>query len=146
MAKFSGVVVVVLLFCVVVVLLCVVVVLFCCVVCCCCCVVVLLCPTPEDTNPETLLGRAGRPFGAPLVLGLALLWLWLLWLLLVWTSLDHLPPWTPLRRTAQKFALFLPFPATVSLFLCLSGCLLVVGPPGFHTTAREPQTCTFQGT
>ena len=79
--------------CCVVLCCCCVVLLCCCVVCC--CVVVLLCPTPEDTNPETLLGRACRPFGAPLVLGLALLWLWLLWLLLVWTSLDHLPPDPP---------------------------------------------------
>ena len=56
-----------------------------------------------------------------MLLLLLLLLLWLLWLLLVWTSLDHLPPdpplhWTPLRRTAQNFALFLPFPATVSLW------------------------------
>ena len=45
----------------------------------------------------------------------------LLLLLLLWVGLRR----TALRRTAQNFALFLPFPATVSLFLCLSGCLLV---------------------
>ena len=45
---------------------------------------------------------------------LLLLWLWLL----VWTALSwSRPPLKPaLRRTAQNFALFLPFPITVSLF------------------------------
>ena len=102
--------------------------------------------------------------------------------MLVRTSLDHLPPdpsplhWTPLHRTAQNFALFLPFPATVSLFLCLSGGLLVefwwcfegrnpemctfglsgcrvkpwrphqTGPPGLAHDSPRTQTCTFQGT
>ncbi len=33
--------------------------------------------------------------------------------------------WGPEGWGAQNFALFLPCPATVSLFLCLSGCLLV---------------------
>ena len=33
--------------------------------------------------------------------------------------------WGPEGWEAQNFALFLPFPATVSLFLCLSGGLLV---------------------
>ena len=48
---------------------------------------------------------------------------------------------TPLRRTAQNFALFLPFPATVSLFLCLSGCLLVEFWWCFE--GRNPSMCTF---
>ena len=121
----------------------------------------------------------GERVAPPLVLGLALLWL----CCVVVAGLDFPGPpsagpslhWTPLCRTAQNFALFLPFPATVSLFLCLSGCLLVEfwwcfegrnpemctfgvlglscaspggpvwwGRRGF-TTARELQTCTFQG-
>ena len=48
---------------------------------------------------------------------------------------------TTLRRTAQNFALFLPFPATVSLFLCLSGCLLVEFR--WCLRRRSPQMCTF---
>ena len=47
---------------------------------------------------------------------------------LVWTSRllppDLTLPWTPLRRTARNFALCFPSPTTISLFLCLSGCLL----------------------
>ena len=81
----------------------------------------------------------------------------------------------PKGGEAQNFALFLTFPATVSLFLCLSGGLLVkfwwcfeapgrsnvhvwssravaceprrpglVGPQGFHTTAREPKRAQFR--
>ena len=46
----------------------------------------------------------------------------------------------PPRRTAQNFALFFPSPATS---LILSSAAL--GPPGLHTTARELQTCTFEG-
>ena len=46
--------------------------------------------------------------------------------------------WTPLRRTAQNSALFFPSPATISL-------PAASGPPGLHTTARELQTCTFEG-
>ena len=33
--------------------------------------------------------------------------------------------WGPEGWEAQNFALFFPSPATISLFLCLSGCLLV---------------------
>ena len=33
--------------------------------------------------------------------------------------------WPPFRRTAQNFAFFFPSPASISLFFCLSGCLLV---------------------
>ena len=148
--------VVVVLLCCVVVLCCCFVVLLCCVVLCCvvvwcgvlwcgvvcCCVVVLCCCAQPPNDPKTLLGRVGRPFGAPLVLGLALLWLWLLWLLLVWTSLDHLPPDPPSTgNLGQNFALFLPFPATISLFLCLSGCLLVEFWWCFE--GRNPEMCTF---
>ena len=53
---------------------------------------------------------------------------WLLvvgcWLLVVWTPPDH-PPTSHPPPDRQNFALFLPFPITVSLSLCLSGCLLV---------------------
>ena len=82
--------------------------------------VLLLCCCTQPPKTQTLnLGIGGWPFGAPLVLGLVLLWLWLLWLLLVWTSLDPPPPDRP------KFRSFFPFPATISIFLSLFGCLLV---------------------
>ena len=51
----------------------------------------------------------------------------------------------PLRRTAQNFALFLPFPAIISFFLCLSGCLLVEfwwcfrSPGAAGARARQPE-------
>ena len=48
-----------------------------------------------------------------------------------------------LHRTAQNFALFLPFPATVSLFLCLSGCLLVEFWWCLEAPGRDPQMCMF---
>ena len=41
----------------------------------------------------------------------------------------------------QNFTLFLPFPATVSLFLCLSGCLLVEF--WWCLKRRGPEMCTF---
>ena len=87
------------------------------------CCRVLLCPTPKDPKPG-FVERAGP--SAP-----HLFWVWRCcgcgWFGLPWTTFRRTPPlhWTPLRRTAQNFALFLPFPVTVSLFLCLSGCLLV---------------------
>ena len=49
------------------------------------------------------------------------LWFVLVVWLLVWTTLRR----TPLRRTAQNFALFFPLPSPCRSFLCLSGCLLV---------------------
>ncbi len=62
---------------------------------------------------------------------------------------------TALRRTAQNFALFFPSPATVfilspSLVGLFCGILGGVFEDrsrrrGSHTTARELQTCTFQG-
>ena len=48
---------------------------------------------------------------------------------------------TAFRRTAQNFALFLPFPATVSFFLCLSGCLLVEF--WWCLKCRNPKMCTL---
>ena len=47
----------------------------------------------------------------------------------------------PRRVGAQNFALFLPFPATVSFFLCLSGCLLVEF--WWCLKCRGPEMCTF---
>ena len=47
----------------------------------------------------------------------------------------------PKRWRAQNFALFLPFPATVSLSLCLSGCLLVEF--WWCLKRRGPAMCTF---
>ena len=84
-----------------------------------------------------MLGRAG---GAPLVLGLALLWL-----LLVWTSLDHLtpdpPPLDPPPAGPPKISLFFfPFPPPFRCYpeMCtfgLSGCR--VKPRRPHQT-RQP--------
>ena len=81
---------------------------------CCCCVVVLLCCC----------------VAVQFLLLLCCCFVW--FCLVVVVGLDSArpasarPPSTgALRRTAQNFALFLPFPATVSLFLCLSGGLLV---------------------
>ena len=67
-----------------------------------------------------------------LLCGSVLLWLW------VWTPLDRLPP---VRRTAQNFALFLPFPATVSFFL-LSLEVFSWNFGGVFED-RDPQMCTF---
>ena len=67
--------------------------------------------------------------------------------------------WTALRRTAQNFALFLPFPATVSLFfvslwVSSRGILVVFvwsagavkcARLGSRAVVRELQTCTFDG-
>ena len=47
--------------------------------------------------------------------------------------------WGPEGWGAQNFALFLPFPATISLFLCLSGCLLVE----FWWCLKHRGPCTF---
>ena len=54
-----------------------------------------------------------------------------------WVAQPQLPPPDPLRRTAQIFAVF---PSSSSIFAFSS-----LEPPGFHTTARELQTCTFEG-
>ena len=48
---------------------------------------------------------------------------------------------TTFRQTAQNFALFLPFPATVPLFLCLSGCVLVEF--WWCLRRRNPKMCMF---
>ena len=134
----------VLLFCVVVLLFCVVVVLFCCVVVLCVvvlCVVVCCCAQPLKTLNlawESGRGLTCSGFGVVVVV-----------VVVVVAGLDFPGPpsagpplhWTPLRRTAQNFALFLPFPATVSLFLCLSGGLLVEFWWCFE--GRNPEMCTF---
>ena len=123
----------------------------------------------KDPNPKPCLGERA-PFGAPLVLGLALLWL-----LLVWTSLDHLPPDPPStdlpppdRPKFRSFLYPLPPPSrsfcvSLGVFSLNFGGVFEVqnpsivhvwalglcetsaasGPPGFHTTTRELQTCTF---
>ncbi len=74
---------------------------------------------------------------------------------------------TPLHRTPsagppppdlQNFRAFFPSPATNFALFCLSLCVCSLnfggfcedrdpasGPPGFHTTSRELQTCTFDG-
>ena len=54
---------------------------------------------------------------------------------------------TPLRRTDQNFALFFPLPLPFRSFSLSLWCLLVEFgcSPGFHTTTRELQTCTFEG-
>ena len=60
---------------------------------------------------------------------------------LPWTTFRGTLHSTPLRRTAQFSTLLLPFPATVLLFLCLSGWssrgILVV------FLRPEPEMCTF---
>ena len=43
------------------------------------------------------------------------------------------------------FFLFLFFFFLITLFIFFLFCLLLLSPPGLHTTARELQTCTFQG-
>ena len=49
--------------------------------------------------------------------------------------------WSPEGWGAQNFALFFPPPATVSLFLCLFGCLLVEF--WWCLKRRGPEMCTF---
>ena len=132
------VVVVVLLLCCFVVVLCVVV-LLCCVVCC------VVCPTPKDQTLN-LAWESGPALRGPTCSGFGVV---VVVVVVVVAGLDFPGPpsagpplhWTPLRRTAQNFALFLPFPATVSLFLCLSGCLLVEFWWCFE--GRNPEMCTF---
>ena len=63
-------------------------------------------------------------------------------------SLDHPAPdhlsRTTLRRTAQNFVFFFP-PAPIPFFFSLSlGVFSLIGPPGFHTTAREPKRAHFR--
>ncbi len=60
-----------------------------------------------------------------------------------WASKGGAPKGGPRRVGAQNFALFLPFPATVSLFLCLSGCLLVEF--WWCLKRRDPLMCTGSG-
>ena len=81
----------------------------------------------------------------PFLAVLTLLWLWLLWLLLVWILLDHLAPDHPTTACARppnagptKISLFPSFSLPHFAF---SVSLGVFSPPGFHTTARELQTC-----
>ena len=94
-------------------------------VCCC----VLLHPTPKDPNPEPW--ERGPALRGPAFLGLVLLWLWLLcgccWVGLPWTTFRRTPPpLDPPSAGPPKISLyFFPLPPTISLFLCLSGCLLV---------------------
>ena len=138
LAKFSGVVVVVLLFCVVVVL-------FCCVVVLCCCVVVCCCAQPQKTQTLNLAWESG-----PALRG-HLFWVCVVVVVVVvvvagWTSLDHLPPdppppLDPPPPDRPKCALFLPFSRHRSLFLCLSGCLLVEFWWCFE--GGNPEMCPF---
>ena len=102
----------------------------------------LSCETPKDTP---CLGEGGRPFAAPLVLGLALLWLWLLWLLLVWTSLDHLPPDPPSTGPPSagppKISFF--FFTIPPPFRCFCVSLVFSLNFGGVFEGRNPEMCTF---
>ena len=112
---------------------------------------------PDLTNfRQSILGHRG--FG-PANLGQNQFWPIHLWIWCVsWWGPEG---WGP-KISPFVFPLSLPF----SLFLSLSGCLLnfgqsitgsgwwaprvgaqppALGLPGLHTTARELQTCTFQG-
>ena len=94
--------------------------LFCCVVVCCCCAQPLKTQTLNLAWERPAL-RGPTCSGFDRCCGCSCCGC--CWFGLPWTTFRRTPP--PLDRTAQNFALFLPFPATVSLFLCLSGCLLV---------------------
>ena len=141
----------VLLFCVVVVLLCCVVVLFLLfVVVLCCfvllCVVVCCCAQPLKTQTLNLAWESGRALRDPTCSGFGVV---VVVVVVVVAGLDFPGPpaagpplhWTPLRRTAQNFALFFPSPATISLFLCLSGCLLVEF--WWCLKCQSPHMCAF---
>ena len=98
----------------------------------------MCCTQPPKTQNLNLAWRGGQPFGAPLVLGLALSWLWLLWLLLVWT-LDHLPPDRPPPDPPPpdrpKFRSFFPLPPPFRSF-CVSLGVLSLNLGGF---TRQPE-------
>ena len=98
-------------------------------------------PKPQRQNHEPL--ETGLTLRAPLVLGLALLWLWLLWLLLVWTSLDHLPPdpslGPPSVGPLQNFAFFSLSRHHYALFFLGVFSLNFGGV----LEGRGPEMCTF---
>ena len=110
---------------------------------CCCCVVVCCCAQPLKTQTLNLAWESGPALPTCSGFGVVVLGCCgCCWFGLPWTTFRRTPPpRTPLRRTAQNFALFLPFSATVSLFLCLSGCLLVEFWWCFER--RNPEMCTF---
>ena len=109
----------------------------------CCCCVVVCCAQPLKTQTLNLAWESGPALRGPTCSGFGVVVLGCCGC--CWFGLPSAgPPSTgpPLRRTAQNFALFLPFPATVSLFLCLSGCLLVEFWWCFDS--RNPEMCTFE--